>query len=1498
MGNFNYSKLHIFNKQGIEIPINIESNYKIVIPNEHGTSAVFYPIVNSDGNIVEYYKESSGTRFTGENTVLDCYIADTKISAGVEYSEYSAINDNLTTESPTIEYSIKNIKSISEYPEIAYPSVKLNSFISFEPVSTELVETESLYLFVKDEADGEYKRINEYDIDFTNRYEILFFIDCRSQEDFRFFRVNNDDIIWSDRFFMNLEGDTEESYRVNIGFTAKEEGNYTEILHICLLDRGPNKSIAREDADITVIGTIELSAEAIGEDERYRTLFTNFGIPDPKEYVTLFTNTPVDDDNIDNILLNQNSKKMFLTYPEIFPYVGTYKALTNAVKTLGYDDLYFKEWYKRTGSIYKTGYVAYDMTYNADVNANVINNTSLEERVHLKKLNWLSMVYRINKEILDHTEDKFGFPAVENIYDFSHEDILVKLISLRDWLQKYIIGLNCRIIDVGGEGIYFERYQTGVYGTYETVYDWINHQEMSPEVISNMDNMLVDSSINILVNLNLDNSGKRLEEIADRKFSDFIEGALVDGIFNKNISDIDEYNPGVIYCGKTLYSFSDLERYQIRSSVTCNDFVFNYNNEDNESYLTEKSSALWLHNNELYLDPLDLHNGKDICATFNHPPFVYLRAGKIHTYKTNYTNNNIRLNSDPDDWMNEDNTFIVAENDEKLLYPDSDNSIFLFGEEDDHGRPVFIMTGYNISNLGINKQSDNYILEIQDGQIIFNLSDNTDKSVILNFVTDKDGNQNISVNIIYTSDEIIPRKYINGDDTANQHYYFADHTQYQRFYDIYKLNPDSAIIYNEIIPVNVNHAGKYIIDVIGKDMYNNIFAARTKNDIVVQTPKYNVVSYSTIDNNNIISDADKTKLLNDYINYCIYKKEYNSFFTKENTESTLQIVYSPYSNTIDIPEKDNYIHFSNKLEKFIIDESVDTPIKNLGPSTSESYEKDGKTIYVNEGYELYLKKAYRDSFYRYNNVKPLNNVVSTALFENTEYDVNIVFYNELGGYPVYQSYGRLTPNNDGYILTMADTSDQNYIWAKSQSGNLPEINWITKPDVNDPNNLFYYGVGYRDSSTNSLYYIKTKGMSAGEKIGETIQHEDSTKLNFTFNLVELLSHNEIGIYVEPINLVSITINNSSISKNIDNNNLILSYASGSRINVEPGDMVKVIFSSAYNNNYFMQSAYKVLEVHSDYLVVEGNINDAYVRILGNNIYYNTGVIFDMTEEWTDTSSTVIDNFVNQIKSMPGVQNAEVINYKTSINVYDDIATHFGFEIETIVNDNVKRTTFDVIPNKTNDTAYIYELVSYMGTGGSEYARTRRIGQEQNINAFVTYAHTAYTDYILKSDKPGEILGNKILLSFENNVHNKWLMDYIDSKFVVTTRNFDTNNGIYSWMDLTDPKDAHNNVFGGIPLISEKSIYKYNTAVITKNIDADNSLLIITPENSIPSNSKICWRIWQLSNISNNRILKFESYNPALYLDLAEPGIYDIEMNVYDKFGNASYNVVKNICKVI
>jgi hypothetical protein len=155
------------------------------------------------------------------------------------------------------------------------------------------------------------------------------------------------------------------------------------------------------------LGVVEFRSTVVGEDERYRTLLENFGIPDPKIYPNIFREQDPDEQGVDWRLVNRKSKELMLSYDSIFPYSGTYRALFRAVKFLGYTDVVFKEWYKLTDQNDDTRYVA---VQNFDVSTgetlrNVLRSYGIEygQYQRYSKLNRLSMVYHL-QEITDYTE--------------------------------------------------------------------------------------------------------------------------------------------------------------------------------------------------------------------------------------------------------------------------------------------------------------------------------------------------------------------------------------------------------------------------------------------------------------------------------------------------------------------------------------------------------------------------------------------------------------------------------------------------------------------------------------------------------------------------------------------------------------------------------------------------------------------------------------------------------------------------------------------------------------------------------------------------------------------------------------------------------------------------------------------------------------------------------------------------------------------------------------
>ena len=56
-------------------------------------------------------------------------------------------------------------------------------------------------------------------------------------------------------------------------------------------------------------------------------------------------------------------------------------------------------------------------------------------------------------------------PKTFRIYEYRTDEILSKLYSVKAWLEQHILGVNCYISDICGEGIIIERLKSPAYVT-------------------------------------------------------------------------------------------------------------------------------------------------------------------------------------------------------------------------------------------------------------------------------------------------------------------------------------------------------------------------------------------------------------------------------------------------------------------------------------------------------------------------------------------------------------------------------------------------------------------------------------------------------------------------------------------------------------------------------------------------------------------------------------------------------------------------------------------------------------------------------------------------------------------------------------------------------------------------------------------------------------------------------------------------------------------------
>ena len=203
--------------------------------------------------------------------------------------------------------------------------------------------------------------------------------------------------------------------------------------------------------------TLNLYAEAESEDERLRLTLENFGRKIDEENEYIFRNSDIDEDRTDYRLLNKKRKELLLEGDKIYPYMGSYKALINVLNLFGYHDVQIKEYFLNvdTTSPDNGKFLSVPISSSAEQKKIIKKVWDLLPSKIYKKTSLFGLYYHINVE--SGSYDDYGTPVMVDGFQFTTEEVLIKLFGLKELLKKEYLPLNARIYDITGEGIYFQR---------------------------------------------------------------------------------------------------------------------------------------------------------------------------------------------------------------------------------------------------------------------------------------------------------------------------------------------------------------------------------------------------------------------------------------------------------------------------------------------------------------------------------------------------------------------------------------------------------------------------------------------------------------------------------------------------------------------------------------------------------------------------------------------------------------------------------------------------------------------------------------------------------------------------------------------------------------------------------------------------------------------------------------------------------------------------------
>lgn len=235
-----------------------------------------------------------------------------------------------------------------------------------------------------------------------------------------------------------------EALQINVGFQPSDENGYSSHLYL-------------KDVSGHIFADILIYGEGEEEDERMRDMLVNLGIDLLPSDSIIFDTSDVNEPEIDWILFNQKRKELLLEYANIFPYMGSYKALINIIKYFGYQNVRMKEYWKNvdvTSENFRK-YIKTDIKDLFTENANFNNSRLIPSKVY-KKTSLFGLYYDITVDSGEFDDD--GIPIVEEVFQFSPQEILIKIFALKKKLKDYFLPLNAKIIDIVGEAVFYGKY--------------------------------------------------------------------------------------------------------------------------------------------------------------------------------------------------------------------------------------------------------------------------------------------------------------------------------------------------------------------------------------------------------------------------------------------------------------------------------------------------------------------------------------------------------------------------------------------------------------------------------------------------------------------------------------------------------------------------------------------------------------------------------------------------------------------------------------------------------------------------------------------------------------------------------------------------------------------------------------------------------------------------------------------------------------------------------
>ena len=245
---------------------------------------------------------------------------------------------------------------------------------------------------------------------------------------------------------------SKDALQVNIALKSEIDAPHPRDLYII------------DEADDHLVAVIHVYGETVGEDERLEILLSNLGANLSAADQFLFKDHDINEVGTDWRLINRKRKELLLELSNIKPFVGTYKALINAIRFFGYNNLTLKEYWlvidDRSPMFGKLKAFEIPTSSKGSYVSNKIKGIQLPSSSY-KKTSRFGLFYKLNTP--NGTFDDFDTPQVDEVFDFTADEVLIKLYGLKSKLQREYLPLQAKIIDIIGEADFFSAVNTNIW---------------------------------------------------------------------------------------------------------------------------------------------------------------------------------------------------------------------------------------------------------------------------------------------------------------------------------------------------------------------------------------------------------------------------------------------------------------------------------------------------------------------------------------------------------------------------------------------------------------------------------------------------------------------------------------------------------------------------------------------------------------------------------------------------------------------------------------------------------------------------------------------------------------------------------------------------------------------------------------------------------------------------------------------------------------------------